>query len=127
MMEELRYIDLADKDIERDTEFIENQMSAFMATEEGQKIKDDIQLLKDMGYDNKMINKVYILLQPKTLERAIDYMTEINGIYQHNFFENHSNKDKGLCFICKKIKNYHLDYLPEELLNQNDYIENNNI
>ena len=127
MMEELRYIDLSDKDIERDTEFIENQMSAFMATEEGQKIKDDIQLLKDMGYDNKMINKVYILLQPKTLERAIDYMTEINGIYQHNFFENHSNKDKGLCFICKKIKNYHLDYIPEELLNQNDYIENNNI
>ena len=130
MIEELNNNDLIDKDnyIEEDTLIIESQISDFMTTEEGQKIKDDIQLLKDMGYDNKMINKVYILLQPPTIERAIDYMSEIDGIYQHNFFENHnSNKDKSLCFICKKTKNFHLDYIPEEFLNQNNYNENNSI
>ena len=47
-----------------------------------------------------MINKVYILLRPENIERAIDYMTEIDGIYQHNFFENHhKTKDKGLLYL----------------------------
>ena len=44
-------------------------------------------------------------------------MTELNGVYQHNFFENHnSSKDKGLCFICKKARQFHLDYNSDELL-----------
>ena len=121
-MEELKNIELLDNDIERNsTSLIENQMTALMATEEGEKIRDDIKLLNDMGYEKKMINKVYILLHPPTLERAIDYMTEINGIYQHNFFESHNPlKDKNLCFICKQLKKCHLDYIPENLLNGND-------
>ena len=129
MMEELKYIDLQDNDIERNsTSLIENQITALMATEEGEKIKDDITLLNDMGYDKKMVNKVYILLHPPTLERAIDYMTEINGIYQHNFFESHNpNKDKDLCFICKQSKKFHLDYKSKDLLNGNDNNYENSI
>ena len=101
----------------RDTQGIENEMQSFMKTEEGEKIKADIELLNNMGYEKTMINKVYILLHPENIERAIDYMTETNGIYQHNFFESHNpKKDLGLCFICKKPKRNHLDYIPEDLL-----------
>ena len=117
------------EEIPRDTLTVDNEMNNFMTTEEGEKIKADIQLLKDMGYDIKMINKVYILLKPESIERAIDFMTEINGIYQHNYFESYNqDKYKDLCFICKKPKQFHLDYIPETLLSQNNIIfeiENN--
>ena len=121
-----------DKNIERDSLLIENEMKNYMTTEEGEKIKNDIKLLQDMGYDKKMINKVYILLQPESIERAIDFMSEINGIFQHNYFENHKSKEKDSCFICKKPKRCHLDYIPEYLLNNNpnlnldNYFENEN-
>ena len=43
----------------------------------------------------KMINKIYILLRPENLERAIELMTQVNGIYQHEFFDNYNKgKDK---------------------------------
>ena len=122
--EEAMKIELLDSNniIERDTKFIDEEMKNYITTEEGQKIKDDIQLLQEMGYEKKMINKVYILLQPPTLDRAIEYMSEINGVFQHNFFENHNpKKDKNLCFICNRPKNVHLDYIPDILLNQNAF------
>ena len=50
-------------------------------------IKANIELLINMGFDKEMINKVYILLKPENVEKAISYMIKINGIYQHNFFE----------------------------------------
>ena len=83
----------------------------------GDLIKSDIQLLNEMGFDKIMINKVYILLKPDNINRAIDYMTQINGIYQHNFFRNNvKNKDQNICFICKNPKSKHLDYIPEDLI-----------
>ena len=91
---------------------IEKEMQKFMIDHEGEMIVNDIMLLEDMGYEKKMINKIYILLQPESMERAIDYMTEIEGKYQHNFLE--SNKDKNLCFICKRTKRYHMDYIENE-------------
>ena len=101
----------------RDSLIIEQDIKNYMTTKEGEKIKEDIELLKSMGYQIKMINKVYILLKPENIERAIDYMTEINGIYQHNFFENNNpKKDKALCFICNKPKKNHLDYISEDIL-----------
>ena len=69
----------------RNTVMIESKIENLLETNEGQNIKADIELLKDMGYDKKMINKIYILLRPENIERAIDYMSEIDGIYQHNF------------------------------------------
>ena len=106
----------------RDSDFYENEIKEFMLVHEGEQISNDIQLLRDMGYDNKMINKVYILLHPETIDRAIDYMTEIDGIIQHDFFENHYKlKDRNLCFICGKTKRYHLDYIPEEFLEDNNF------
>ena len=123
-----------DAKLRRDTSIIENEMSHFKEEHEGEMILNDIRLLEEMGYEKKMINKIYILLQPENIERAIDYLTEIDGIYQHNFFEsNNKSKDNGLCFICKKSKRFHLDYIPDDLIenNQNKFeqdilIENKN-
>ena len=79
---------------ERDSEIIEEEINNFLDKEEGQNIKSDIELLNDMGIDKKMINKVYILLKPENIERAIDYMTEINEIYQHDFVPSSNPKEK---------------------------------
>ena len=55
------------------------------------------------------MQKVNVFLKPRDLNQAIDYMTEINGIYQHNFYESkHSNPDK--CFICGKTITFHMDF-----------------
>ena len=110
---------------QRNTVTIEKEMQSFLETNEGENIKSDIQLLVQMGFDSKMINKVYILLKPIGIDRAIDYMTEVDGIYQHDFFE--STKDKSLCFICKKPKRNHLDYIPDENehANENDNLIDN--
>ena len=109
---------------ERNSEAVENEIKTFLATEEGQIIKADIELLKSMGFDKKMINKVYILLGPENIERAIDYMTEIDGIYQHDFIPSSNPKENLLCFICKKPKQNHLNYIPDDLLID---AQNNNI
>ena len=72
-------------------------------------------------YSIKWGNKIYAILRPENIERAIDYMTEIGGRNQHNFFRNHIwNRDKNLCFICKKPKRFHLDYIPNDLLGEMD-------
>jgi len=102
----------------RESFVIDNQIEDFLETNEGQNIKADIDLLVQMGFDKKMINKVYILLKPPNIDRAIDYMTEVDGIYQHDFIESTNPKEKSLCFICKKPKQNHLDYIPDDLLNE---------
>ena len=111
---------------QRNSNAIESEMDSFLDTEEGKHIQADIELLNSMGFDKKMINKVYILLGPANIERAIDYMTEIDGVYQHDFISSTNSNEDNLCFICKKPPKNHLDYIPENLLidaqnnNQND-------
>ena len=95
-------------------------------------IISDISFLKEMGYDRKMINKVYIFLNPPNIETAIDIMTPINNIYQHNFYENiyqSKNTNKNLCFICNQPRHRHIKTTPDgndEIFNNNIIIENNN-
>ena len=84
----------------------------------GQSIKTDIELLNNMGFDKTMTNKVYILLRPENIERAIDYMVEINGIYQHEFFSNPD--EQNLCYICKQPRQNHINNnISTHLLNEN--------
>ena len=117
-----------ENELPRDSVIYENEMNNYIGMHEGEHIANDIQLLRDMGYNNKMINKVYILLHPESIERAIDYMTEVDGIYQHDFFENNYKlKDRTLCFICNKPRRCHLDYIPEEFLVDNNFDFNDNI
>ena len=110
-------------DSSRNSNLIEREMENLLDSQEGQTKKADIELLTSMGFDKKMINKVYILLQPINIERAIDYMTEIDGVYQHDFLE---GIDPYSCFICKKPRRNHLDYIPEEYLNNAQNNNNNN-
>ena len=100
----------------RNTFLIEKEMEKFMTDHEGDMIITDIMLLEDMGYERKMINKVYILLKPQNMEAAIEYMTEVDGIYQHDFFEsgNKSDNEKKICFICKRPKRFHINYVPDD-------------
>ena len=107
----------------RSSTMIENEIEDFLETNEGQNIKSDINLLIEMGFEKNMIDKVYILLRPENIERAIDYMTEIDGIYQHDFFQSGHQKEQNLCFICKMPRQNHLDFIPEDLLND---VQNNN-
>ena len=101
---------------ERNSSIIESEISNFVNNDEGQNIKADIELLKSMGFDKKLVNKVYILLRPENIERAIDYVTEINGVYQHDFIVSSNPNEKSLCFICKKPRINHLDYIPDDLI-----------
>ena len=104
--------------IDRNTLMIDNEIQNFIESDEGQNIRADIQLLNEMGFNKKMINKVYILLRPENIERAIDYMTEINGKYQHNFLDSTNPKEKNLCFICKRPRQNHMDCIPNDVLNE---------
>ena len=44
-----------------------------------QNINLEIDLLKSMGFDITMINKVYLLFKPQNIENAINFMIERNG------------------------------------------------
>ena len=130
MRDELEVNLIDDRKELRDSFYYEQEMNDFMSHHEGEQIANDIETLRFMGYDDKMINKVYMLLNPETIERAIDYMTDIDGVMQHDFFENnYKSRDRNLCFICGKTKRFHLDYIPEEFLEDNfdfnDNINNN--
>ena len=103
----------------------------FISKEESDIITADISLLKEIGYDQKVINKVYIFLSPPNIETAIDIMTPIKGIYHHDFYENiyqSKKNNKNLCFICNQPKNRHINSTPDgsdEIFNNNIINENN--
>ena len=61
-------------DVQRNSNVIESEINNLIETEEGKHIQADIELLNSMGFDKKMINKVYILLTPANIERAIDFI-----------------------------------------------------
>ena len=89
-----------------------------------QRINLDIELLKDMGFDETMINKVYILFKPQNIENAINYMIERNGIYQHNFIQSTNPNEQDQCFICQKPRENHLNFQSDNLI-INNQTENN--
>jgi hypothetical protein len=76
------------------------------------KNQDDLNLIITMGYDPKMAKKVYVLLNPVDINEAIDFLTEENGIYQHDFMERHGKED--VCFICGFPAKNHINYIPPE-------------
>ena len=58
------------------------------------KIEADMKTIKSMGYDEKIIRKVYIILKPTELNEALDYLSQEDGIYHHDFMERHGRKDE---------------------------------
>ena len=72
---------------------------------------NDLEELILMGYDVKMVKKVYIFLKPVDINEAIDFLSEENGIYHHDFMERHGKND--VCFICGKSAKDHINYEPK--------------
>lgn len=68
--------------------------------------KEDVEYLKSMGFDEKMIIKVYILLKPKSTRQAELLMTKQEGFYIHRFYVS-KRSTNDLCAICGKGKEYH--------------------
>ena len=81
-----------------------------------QHLNADIELLSEMGFDRTMINKIYLILNPQNINNAINYMLEINGIYQHNFIDNYNPNERNLCFICNKPRQNHINYVKEDII-----------
>lgn len=76
------------------------------------KNQDDLNLIINMGYDEKMAKKVYTLLNPVDINEALDFLTIENDVYQHDFMERHGKID--VCFICGLSAQYHINYIPPE-------------
>ena len=83
------------------------------------KFKKDMDTILSMGYDGKMMRKVYIFLKPNDINEALDYLSQENGIYHHDFMERHGQKNK--CFICGQPPKNHINY--EERNSKNSIME----
>ena len=75
------------------------------------KYKNDLEVLLSMGYDAKMVKKVFVFLKPNDINETIDYLSEQNGIYQHDFLKKHNQENA--CFICGAPPNKHINYVSE--------------
>ena len=74
------------------------------------KFKKDMDYILSLGYDGKIMRKVYMLLKPNDINEALDYLNKEDGIYHHDFMETHGNKNK--CFICGEPPKNHINYEP---------------
>jgi hypothetical protein len=98
-----------DKEEEEEKENLDNSLT--IADKFDPKFRKDMETIKSMGYDEKMIRKVYIFLKPNELNEALDYLSSEDGIYNHDFMEMHGHKSK--CFICGQPPKNHINYQPE--------------
>ena len=73
----------------------------------------DEKALIEMGFNEVEVNKVYLFLKPRNINEAIEYMTEINGIIQHDYYSNTDNDNQ--CFICKKDREHHINYYEDSI------------
>ena len=85
------------------------------------KFRKDMETILSMGYDEKMIRKIYIFLKPNELNEALDYLTQQDGIYHHDFMERHGHKNK--CFICGQPPENHINYEPPRRKSKNSIVE----
>ena len=75
------------------------------------KFKKDMDSLLMMGYDIKIIRKIYIFLKPNDINEAIEYLSQSKGKYQHDFMERYGQINK--CFICGEPPTSHINYKPK--------------
>ena len=107
---------------ERSDSFI--RRSTFIPTPENDYSLDE-QALIDMGFDSGMVRKVYLFLKPNNINEAIELMSEVNGVYQHDYYESRSSSNINHCYICKKERQFHRDYEAPKEKKRNLLIYNN--
>jgi len=81
------------------------------------KTKRDIISLIKLGYNKKMVIKLYILVKPSNVAEAVNYLTKEKGIYQHIFYNSPNKED--CCEICGERKSVHF----KEINNSSNYID----
>ena len=64
--------------------------------------------LIEFGYNEKYSKNLISYFHPNNLDQALEYLNEINGKIQHNYIRDYSS-EIGLCFICGKLKNDHIN------------------
>ena len=74
--------------------------------------ENDISTLLSMGFDKKMVKKVYVLLRPRNIDEVIYLLTQDDGKYHHYFIERHGKENK--CFICDTNREMHVKFIPKE-------------
>ena len=92
---------------ERSDSFIRS--STFVPSSENEK-SQDIELLKEMGFDERIIKKIYLVFKPRNINDAIEMMSEVDGVYQHDFYESRFCSNINHYYICKKERKFHRDY-----------------
>ena len=92
---------------------LHNPRSTFIPTPKDAGSLDENSLTA-MGFDGGMVKKVYLFLKPHNINEAIEMMSEVDGIYQHNFYEGRATSNINLCYICKRERRFHRDYVEEE-------------
>ena len=81
---------------------------------------EEKQLLKDMGFEEDLINTIYNNMHPIDLQEALDYLNKNErGQFTHSFLINENN----VCTICGKGRNAHES---DTLFVENNNEDNNN-
>ena len=95
---------------------------------EGQynKLKEDFTKLKLLGFNKKLILKVYNFLNPIDIKDAIKMMSKVNGIYQHHFFLRKNKTLNDKCFICNEKREFHINESKEKIETSNT-LKNNKL
>ena len=68
---------------------------------------EDIEQLEDMGFNKDTVRKLYLFYNPRTIDRAIEYLSTVEGKIQHNFYKSSFSK-RGQCYICGMPKSEHI-------------------
>ena len=71
--------------------------------------KRDIIFLIKSGYNKKLIIKLYIFAKPSNINEATNYLTKVDGIYQHIFYSSPFKED--CCEICGEKEIIHINKL----------------
>ena len=72
---------------------------------------EDIEQLEDMGFNKDTVRKLYLFYNPRTIDRAIEYLSTVEGKIQHNFYKSSYSK-RGQCYICGMPKSEHIKEKP---------------
>ena len=65
--------------------------------------------LQSMGFDIEFITRIYMFLKPTSINLAVQFMLQENGIFQHEFYAN-PRKISDLCFICQTPNYCHINW-----------------
>ena len=86
-------LDFSDKQINRITDIHNNEM-----------IKEEKKSLKEMGFKEDLINKIYNNIHPLSLQEALDYLNKDDkDKFIHSFVPN----DRNICLICEEKRDAH--------------------